>query len=64
MDEVEWSLREVNRVLGSPPLVRPDEIEDPRVAREKRLFSIRPNHINVNYELAKVFGEEDRLKYV
>lgn len=64
MDEIDWSVQQVNRLLGDPPASVPKvEIDSPEM-REKKLFWVHPLQIDVNYELAKVYGDEHLIAYV
>ncbi|CAH0547273.1 unnamed protein product [Brassicogethes aeneus] len=61
IDEVERSVREVNRLLGEnyiPKAATPTNIKHEKSTHRKNILSVQHKHLNPNNELKRIFGSK------
>lgn len=57
MDEIDKSLLEVNAMLGEPSPAVVD-VPEPKPDELQNIFSTKYKHLNVTYELNRIFGRD------
>ncbi|KAJ8962953.1 hypothetical protein NQ314_005670 [Rhamnusium bicolor] len=61
IDEVERSVREVNRLLGEnyvPKVSTPTNVKHDKTSHRKNILSVQHKHLNPNNELKRIFGSK------